>query len=446
MRHRTLSGPLTWLLAVVAIALLAPSAGAAVLGQRLVLPNGLVVLVAEQRAVPIVAISLLVRTGSLCDPPAKPGLANLTAQLLSQGTTTRTGPQLSEAIDFIGGSLDVDAELETTAITMTLLSKDLDLGLELLGDLLIHPTFHPPDVERKIQEVIADLKRDQEDPATVSAQVFMHGLYGAQALGTPVEGTEASLPTITREDVVRFHATYYRPNQVILAVAGDVGVADLQQRLQARFGAWQPGGAPAIPAALAPAVPKRTVRVIPREVTQANITLGTVGIRRDNPDYYAVQVMNYLLGGGFSSYLIATIRDEKGWAYDVSSAFSTRKYGGEFTIALQTKNEVADQAIASAVAQMRRIRDTPVDAQALNDAKAYLTGSFPLGLDTTKKIAGRLAAIEYFGLGLDYVDRYPGLITAVTAADVQRVARKYLDPDTYVLAAVANLAVAKIKE
>jgi zinc protease len=180
-------------------------------------------------------------------------------------------------------------------------------------------------------------------------------------------------------------------------------------------------------------------------VTQANINLGHLGITRANPDYYAVQLMNYLLGGGFSSYLISTIRDEKGWAYDVESAFSASKYGGEFVVSMQTKNELADQAIEAALAQIRRIREQPVAEQSLKDAKAYLTGSFPLRLDTSKKVANWLASIEYYGLGLDYVDRYPALINAVTVADIQRVAQKYLDPERSALAVVADLSKAKIK-
>ena len=167
---------------------------------------------------------------------------------------------------------------------------------------------------------------------------------------------------------------------------------------------------------------------------------------RDNPDYYAIQVMNYLLGGGFNSYLISKIREEKGWAYDVGSAFSPGKYAGEFSVSMQTKNEVAQEAIEAALAEIRRIREQPVSEQELKDAKAYLTGSFPLRLDTSKKIVGMLAAIEYFGLGLDYVDRYPGLVNAVTVSDVQRVAQRYLDPDRYALAVVADLTKAKIKQ
>ena len=419
---------------------------AAALGQREVLPNGLVLLVAEQPAVPIVAISMLIRAGSVLDPSDKAGVAHLAAQLLTQGTMSRTAPQISEAIDFIGGSLDVEAGLETTTITLSLLSKDLDLGLDLLADIVLHPTFKPDDVRRKIQEVVAGIKRDQDDPGTVSYQAFMKELYGPHPLGRPVEGTETSVPTITREDLVRFHGAHFRPETAILTVVGDVTEVNLRQHVQTLFAGWQAAGPGGTPPPVPTLVRRKVVRAIQRNVTQANVTMGMLGITRANPDFYAFQVMNYLLGGGFSSYLVSAIRDQKGWAYDVGSALVSRKLSGEFTISMQSQNEVADQAIEAAVAQLRRIRDHPVEEHALNDAKAYLTGSFPLRFDTSKKVAGWLTSIEYYGLGLDYVDRYPAFINAVTVAEVQRVAQKYLDPEHYVLAAVADLTKAKIKE
>ncbi|HYL80560.1 MAG TPA: pitrilysin family protein, partial [Candidatus Acidoferrum sp.] len=239
-------------------------------------------------------------------------------------------------------------------------------------------------------------------------------------------------------------------NRTILAVVGNVGMQDLRLRLEGRLGAWQAGGPavqpPAPPAPPAP-LPRPIVRTIQREVTQANITLGHLGVQRDNPDYYAVLAMNYILGGGgFNSRLMTKIREEKGWAYDVRSSFVPDKYAGTFTVTLQTKNETAERAIEAVLAEMRRIREQPVGDTELRDAKAYLTGSYPLRLDTSGKIGRLLANIEYFGLGLDYVDRFPALVDAVTVADVQRVARRYLDPDRYALAAVADLQKAKIKE
>jgi len=429
-----------------ACAMAPPAAQAAALGQRQALGNGMVLLVSERRAVPIVTVSMLIQAGSILDPPDKAGLANLVAELLTQGTAGRTAPQISEAIEFVGGSLTVEAGRELTTVSLSVLSKDLDLGLDLLADILLRPAFAPAEIDRKRQEVIAGIKRDHEDPGTVSWQAFLALLYGTNPYGRPVEGTEASVPKIAREDLVRFHEAYYRPNRTILAAVGDVSLSELIRRIETRLGGWQPGGPPVAPPPKAAPLAHKVVRALQRDVTQANIRLGHLGVTRDNPDYYAVQVMNYLLGGGFNSYLVSKIREEKGWAYDVGSAFSPAKYAGEFSVSMQTRNEVAQQAIEAALEQIRRIRDSPVSEDVLKDAKAYLTGSFPLRLDTSRKIAGILASLEYYGLGLDYVDRYPGLIGAVSVADVQRVARKYLDPERYALAVVADLAKATIKE
>jgi len=421
-----------------------PAAGETALGQREPLPNGMVLLTAEQPALPIVTLSLLIRAGALYDPPEKPGVAHLTAAMLTQGTTGRTGPEISEAIEFVGGSLSAQAGRELLTVSLAVLRKDLDTGLDLLADVLLHPVFNPDDLARKKQEVIAEIRREREDPGTVSYQAWEALVYGSHPYGRPVEGTEASVAAIDREELVRFHREYIRPDQAILAVAGDVRAADIRARLLARLGGWLPGGR-SLPAPPPPApLPQRRVVTIQRNVSQASINLGHLGITRDNPDFYAVQVMNYLLGGGFGSYLVSAIREEKGWAYDVGCYFSAGKVAGDYNLRLQTRNETAQEAIEAALAQLRRIREQPVDAQALADAQAYLTGSFPLRLDTSRKLVQMMASIEYYGLGQDYLEAYPRHINRVTAADVQRVAQRYLDPERYALAVVADLTKARI--
>ncbi len=421
-------------------------ARAAVLGQREVLGNGMVLLTSEEHTVPIVAITMLIQAGASLDPPDKPGVANLTAELLMQGTSTRTATQISEAIEFVGGSLQVEAGRDVTTLSLHVLSKDLALGLDLLSDVLLHPRFAPAEIQRKAHEVLAEIQHSHERPGRVAAEAFDALLFGSHPYGRPVAGTEASVPTITRDELVRFHETFYRPNRAILAAVGDVSVPELRRLLEVHLGGWRPGGPPiqAVPDPTPPARP--LVRTIQREVTQANITLGHLGVRRDNPDYYAILVMNQILSGGFNSRLVSVIREAKGWAYFVGSAFDPAKYVGTFRVTLQTKNETAQPAIQAVLAEIRRLRDQGVSATELSDAKAYLTGSFPLRLDTSSKVARLLASLEYYGLGLDYADRFPELINRVSVADVQRVARQYLHPDRYVLAVVADLRKAKIQE
>ncbi len=446
MRHHRGGGLQAALIVILVLGVAPPQVLAAALGQREVLPNGMVLLFSEKRAVPILTATMLIQAGAIQDPPDKPGVANLTAELITQGTTARSATQISEAIEFVGGSLSVGVGQDVATVSLSVLSRDLELGLDLLADILLNPTFAPDEVKRKVQEVLAGIKRKQEDPGEVAAEAFAALVFGPHRYGRPVEGTEASVPTITREDLVRFHQANYRPSKTILAVVGDVSLSDLKRRLEVRLGGWQPGGPtfapPPDPAPLA----RPVVRTIQQDVTQANILLGHLGVTRDNPDYYAIQVMNYILGGGgITSRLTSKIREEHGWAYDVGSAFTPDKYAGTFSVSVQTKNQTAQDAIDAILAEMRQIREQPVTGTELTDAKAYLTGSFPLRLDTTSKIARLLANIEYFSLGLDYVDRYAGFINSVTVADIQRVAQKYLHPDRYALAVVADLTKAKVK-
>jgi zinc protease len=236
-----------------ALAFLTATPAAAALGQREVLPNGMVLLISEQPAVPIAVISLRVRAGAFLDPPDKPGVANLVAAMLTQGTTTRTAPQISEAIESVGGVLDAAAGMELATISVSVLREDLDLGLDLMADVLLHPVFRGADLQRKAGEVIAGIRRDQEDPGTVSWQAFLALAYGDHPFGRPVEGTTESVPKITRDDLVRFHTAYYRPDSAILAVVGAVTAADVKRRLAAKLGGWAAAGS----AAVAPAAPPR---------------------------------------------------------------------------------------------------------------------------------------------------------------------------------------------
>jgi zinc protease len=227
---------------------------------------------------------------------------------------------------------------------------------------------------------------------------------------------------------------------------GDIGRDELKLLLDRYFRDWKQKEIPAD--ALPGILPRNgpTVIKINKDLTQANIILGHLGITRVDPDYYAVTVMNYILGGGgFASRLMDNIRDNRGLAYDVHSYFTANRYSGSFQAGLQTKNESANTAIAEVIKEMERMRTEQVGDRELDDAKSYLTGSFPLRIDSNSKIAGFNLAVEYYGLGLDYIDRYPAIINAITKEDILRVARKYLDPANYVLVVVGNLEKADLK-
>lgn len=412
--------------------------------QRSVLENGLVLLTSEQRALPMVTFNLLLDAGSRYDPKGAEGLANLTARLLTYGTRFRTALQLSETLDFIGAPLSSWCSEELAAVSLTLLKKDLDVGLNLLAEILTASVFPPEEIKREKQSIVASIKARREDPGDIAEKKFLDALFPQSPYGRPVEGTEDSVRAIDRASLTDFYERFYRPNRAILAVVGDISHKEIGEKLSRAFQSWEkrilPKAEPPTPS-FGPA----TFIRINKNLTQANIIIGHEGVPRSHPDYYAIQVMNYILGGGgFSSRLMDSVRNERGLAYSVYSRFDADKYVGTFQITMQTKNETADEAIRIALEEIRRMREQGVSEEELKAAKDYLIGSFPLRLDTNRKVTQFLAQVEFFGLGLDYLERYPEWIRRITREELLRVARRYLKPERLVIVVVANHEKAKV--
>ena len=428
------------------LVLAAPLHAADITPHRFVTPNGLTVLVVEQHTLPIVQIQALVKTGSVQDPPEKAGLANLTAGLLDEGTATRSSTQLAEQIEFVGGALEAKATHDFTTAAARVLAKDTDLGFELLADILLHPSFPEPELERVRKLILGEIVAQKDDPGAVAGKAFSQLVFTGHPYSWPVNGTEETLPAISRADVQAFHAREYLPNQTILSVVGDVTVEQARAMVEKHFGSWQKGPAPERTAASPAAIDKPVVKLVDKELSQTTLVLGHLGISRTNPDFYAVTVMNYILGaGGFSSRLMDSIRDRQGLAYGVMSHFEPRAESGPFLVSLQTRNATANQALAGVLKELHAMKAAPVSAKELSEAKSYLVGSFPMRFDTTHKLAEILCQIQFYGLGLDYFTQYPAWIAKVTADDVVRVAKQYLHPDHYVLVAVGKMGEAKLK-
>jgi len=410
-----------------------------VLGVREKLPNDLVWLFSEQRDLPLVTLQLLVKAGTLEEPLAKAGLANLTAQLLRSGTKSRTATQIARELDFLGAKLNTQGGDDYATLSLTVLKKDLGAGLALFQDILLNPTFAPGEVARKIGEIKAALKSDEDEPAVVAARTFAKDLYGSFPYGHPVRGTPEGLSAIQPKDLEEFHQRFYRPNNAILSLAGDLSLEEARQWVTRTFGPWPAAPLPAPKLPLIPPLNKPLVVVINKDITQANIIWGNLGIARQNPDFYACQVMNYILGGGgFASRLMDNIRVNRSLAYSVGSSFAPGLEPGPFTVTLETKNPSAGEAVTQVLEEIRLIRTEPVTDTELKDAKSYLIGSFPRKMDSLAKRAGLMAYVELYGLGLDYPWRYPELIQHLTPADIQRVAQKYLHPDNYLLVVVGK--------
>jgi zinc protease len=413
---------------------------AAPLAHREVLPNGIVLLVAERPAVPIVVVRAYHRAGSVFDPPDRAGLANLTAALVTRGAGNRSGPQIDSAIEFVGGSFDAGANRDAMSESLAVLRRDLPLGLDLLRDVVLHPTFPPDEVRRKAAEIRAAIQRSEEEPDVVAGRALARLVFPAHPYGTPVRGTVESVARLTRDDVVRFHRQYVRPDTTIIAVVGAVTQDEARREIVARFGGWTRPPSPPPPPPPPPAPGPAQTETIKRDyLTQATILLGRQAVNQTSPDYFPLSVAAYVLGGGSTSRLYARVREEGGLAYSVGSFLAPGKYGAGFTVSAQTRTAEAAKVIGIVRDELARLAREPVGEREVELAKAYLVGSFPLRLDTSSKVADFLVVVEDMGLGLDYADRYRELIRRVTAADVTRVAAKYFAPDTLSRVTVGNV-------
>lgn len=411
------------------------------------LPSGLVLLHSEKTTLPIVKITLALGAGQIVEPADKAGLSHLTAGLLKEGTKNRTSKEISEEIEFVGGSLGTSGGGGFSTITLSVLKKDLELGFELLSDILLNPTFPEEELTRKKNLIKGYIQRQKEDPGDIASKAFDKELFGAHPFAWPSEGSKETLDNITRKDVVEFYHRFYVPGNAWMAVVGDVEKSEIKALISKYLKDWT-GSEVHMPTVTSPSEPvKPKLIVIEKQITQANIILGHLGIKRKAPDYYATLVMNYILGGGgFASRLMDNIRDNKGLAYSVYSSFIPSKNTGSFQVNLQTKNESAATAINEIIKEMERIRTEPVSDQELADAKAYITGSFPLRMDSNSKIAGLLVSVEYYGLGMNYVQDYLKAVESVTKEDVLKSAKDHLHPDKYILVVVANEEKAKIRK
>jgi zinc protease len=437
----TLTKHFTWV--VIGILLLSGAALAApetqVLGTREKMPNDLVWLFSQQSELPLITLELIIKAGTLEEPQGKEGLANLTASLLLNGTQSRTSTKIAEELDFLGARLSASGGEDFATVSLTVLKKDLGPALDLLKDILLNPSFPVAEMQRKVSQFKAALASEEDEPMVVASRAFAKSLYGAFPYAHPVRGTPEGLSAITRTDLVDFHQKYYRPNNAVLSLVGDLAPEEARQWVTKIFGNWT---AAPIPESNLPPIPPLTQRreiIIDKDISQANIVLGSLGISRANPDFYAFQVMNYILGGGgFASWLMDEIRVNRGLAYSVSSSFSPGLEPGPFAVALETKNATATEAINQVMAQFNRIRTQPVTPEELKDAKSYLIGSFSRKIDSMSKRAWLLAYVEVYDLGLDYPWRYRELIEPLAPADLQKVAEKYINPENYLLVVVGK--------
>ena len=413
---------------------------------RTKLANGLGVIVVPTSRLPLVDFRLVARAGSVNDPAGKEGLASLTADLLTQGAGKRTAKQLADDIEFVGGSLNAFPGTEQMVVTCEVLKKDVPLGLELFRDVIVSPTFTQEDFDRKRDEALGQIASDKSEPSVIADNAMARWFWNDSPLGHPPIGWEASVKSLTRDDVVRFHKSFLTPERSVLVVVGDVDAAALVASLKTAFAAWKSAGPPPTtdPYGPAAAIRGRSVRVINKpEATQTQIRMMCPSIPRNHPDWYALQVANTICGDGFTSRLVNSIRVEQGLTYSISSQFQQRRAAGAFRISTFTRNDQLRKCVDATLAEVKKLVDEgPTDAE-LDKARNYLKGQYPLGLQAPDDLAGEIANLEFFGLPQDFIATYPQKIGAVTMADVKRVLKSYFCTEDLKILVVSNGETAK---
>lgn len=416
---------------------MAASGGTALAIQRTRLPNGITILGHERSVNPAVVIRASIQAGAMYDPPGKEGLAYFTARMMQRGTSHHTFQQISELTDKVGASLNVDGQEHSIQVSARCLRDDLDLLVGLLAEVVREPIFPPQEMEKLRGEVLARLREQQDDTRTVAERHFRELAYPADH---PYHrwgmGNDASVASFTRDDLTHFHGRYVQSNRLTVAFAGGVGFEEFVDRISRVFTGWTAVG-PSAPVVIPDAAPPNTVIrrdfVVPGK-TQSDIALGRPSLRRSNPDFYALSMADLILGGlGLYGRLGTSVRDQQGLAYYVSSDVEATLGPSPWEVRAGVNPTNVERAIESILAEVSRIRTQPVDEDELADGKSYLTGVLPLSVETNAGVARILQSIETYDLGLDYLDRYPGIINALTRDQLLDAAARYFSTDQIVV-------------
>lgn len=395
------------------------------------LANGLTVWIVESSEVPLVQLNLVVHAGSGDDPADQFGLASLTAAMLDEGAGARSALELADAVEFLGADLSTASSFDASAVRMNVPARALAEALPLMVDVVARPTFPAAELERLRQERLTALLQARDDPAAVAAPAFARIVYGNEhRYGTSAIGTTATLEAFTVAQLQAFHAAMYRPSNATLIVAGDLASAGGLPLLERAFGTWSARDAARrapTPAARQPDGVQVVIVDMPG-AEQSQIRIGAVGVARSAPDYFALEVLNTVLGGSFTSRLNQNLREEHGYAYGASSRFDMRLAPGPFAAAAGVQTDKTAESLTEFFNELRAIRE-PVGADELLKAKNYLALRFPGSFETIGDLAGRLEELAIYGLPQRYFNDYTANIGAVTAAAVQRAAEAHIRLD-----------------
>ena len=406
---------------------------------RRTLANGLRVLVAENRTAPLVSMRTIVHSGADRDPGALAGVAGLTADLLDEGAGSRDAIRLAEDIGLLGGSLGTGADWDAAYASIDVLSRYTEPIAAILADVSFRALLPQDGFDRVRRERLTEILQQRDEPGAIAGKRFASLLYGKGVYGNSVIGTSETVAGITLDDVRRYYATHYLPNNSSVVIAGDVDAEAAASLIEEKFAGWKRGPEPPAPKIEPLALDSSKLYIIDRpQAVQSEIRIGHVGVPRACEDYFPLSVMNALLGGVFNSRINLNLRERHGYTYGARSAFSFRKLAGPFVVAAPVRNEVTRESVTEILAELRRIRTGDVEDRELDDTKNYLMGVFPATVQSSSDIAGRLLDMELYGLPEDYFDRYRENIGAVSKDQIAKVAGKYIDPDRTLIVIVGS--------
>jgi predicted Zn-dependent peptidase len=404
------------------------------------LSNGLQVWVIGVHKVPTVHLELAIRTGVAADPPGKFGLASLTADMLDEGAGTRSALQISDDIDYLGASLETAAAPDATYVELHVPVARLGEALPIMADVVIRPAFPDAELKRLREERLATLLEMEDDPEQLVTVAFPRLVFGEQhRYGSPILGTAASLKSFTVADLKAFHAGQFNPANAVLVVAGDVAADTVIPQIEQALGSWKsPAPVKVPPVPQASQLTTRKVYLIDKPgAAQSQVRIGWVGVPRSTPDYFPLRVLNTVLGEAFTSRLNNNLREVHGYAYGASSRFDMRLSAGAFYAAAGVQTDKTAEAVKEFFNELARIHE-PVPAAELEKAKNYLALLMPRSFETTRGTADALAQAWVYDLPADYYTTYADRVRAVTAADVQRVADRYIQPDKLAVVVVGD--------
>ena len=402
------------------------------------LPNGLQVVILESARLPLANYRLVFRTGTTSDPADTIGLTGAVASLLDDGTPTRTSEQIADEVAGLGASLFVNAGADATTVSASALAQHTDRIMDLIADIALRPTFPLNELDLYKRNTTQALTVQRTQPGFLAEERISRVLFGQHPYSV-ISPTAESVAALTREKLAAHHRANFVPNNAFLVIVGNVQREAIMRRINELFGRWERGQVQEARFPSPPARTARTIYVVNRPGSaQSNIIIGNIAINRTSPDYFPSLVMNMILGGSATARLFQNLREDKGYTYGAYSSLDTRRLAGSFRASSQVRTPVTGPALREFFNELERIRNETVSESDLNDAKAYLTGVFPLQLETQAGLAAQLVNIKLFGLPADYLRTYRDRINAVTREDVQRVARRYVTPEQVAIVIVGD--------